>query len=476
MIVVIAQTLRTPKKAATPTTAPWRALPVVLLAQFLAVADFFIVNVALPSIDHALHAGPAALQFVVAGYGLAYASSLVAGGRLGDAYGRRRLMRTGMAAFTVASAVCGLAPNAGLLIAARVAQGIAAGAMTPQVLATIQANFAGYDRQRALGFFGATTGAGTVAGQLLGGILVQADLFGLGWRPVFLLNVPLGLAGLVAARLVPQTRAAAPVPVDRRGAVLLGAAILLLLVPVSVGREQGWPVWCWAMLAGAPVIAAAFWGDQRRAERAGRAPLLPPSLVGLPGFRRGLFAALLLFPCFGGFMLVTAVTLQDGRGFTPLVAGLSLVPLALAFLVLSLSARRIVDRFGLRAMVAGAGVLTAGMSLFAIQAQRGYDHLTALSLVPAMALIGAGSAVVMVPLFGTILAAVPVSMAGAASGVLTTTQQAGLALGAGGIGTLFFTLVDGYGWRTATVGSLWTAVGLAVATMLATARISISVL
>jgi MFS family permease len=345
--------------------------------------------------------------------------------------------------------------------------------MTPQVLATIQANFFGYDRQRALGFFGATLGSGTVAGQLLGGVLVQADLFGLAWRPVFLLNVPLGLAGLAASRLVPQTRAATPVPVDRRGAVLLAAAILLLLVPVSVGREQGWPAWCWAMLAGAPVIAAVFWRDQRRAERAGRAPLLPPSLLGLPGFRRGLCAVLLFFPYFGGFMLVTAVTLQDGRGFSPLTAGLSLVPLALAFLVLSLCARRIVGRFGRRAIVASAGVLTAGLLLFAIQVQRGYDHLSALNLAPAMALIGAGSAGVMVPLFATVLAAVPGSVAGAASGVLTTTQQAGLALGASAIGSLFFTLVDRYGWRAATVVSLLAAAGLAAATMVATARISI---
>jgi predicted MFS family arabinose efflux permease len=264
--------------------------------------------------------------------------------------------------------------------------------------------------------------------------------------------------------LVPQTRAATPVPVDRRGAALLAATILLILVPVSVGREQGWPFWCWVMLPAAAGTAMLFGWDQRRAERTGRAPLLPPSLLRQAGFRRGLATELLFFPSFGGFMLVTAVTLQDGIRMSPLMAGLALAPLAVVFLVVSLHIRRFTARLGRRTIPIGAVLLTAGLALFAAQAHWGYAGLSALSLIPTMALLGAGNALVMVPLFGTILAAVPPASAGAASGVLTTTQQVGLALGAGTVGSLFFGLQSATGWAPATAVSLLATTALAATT------------
>jgi MFS family permease len=434
------------------------------LAQFLSVLDFFIVNVALPDIDHSLRAGPAALEFVVAGYSLTLACTLVAGGRLGDAYGRRRVFTAGVAGFTLASALCGLAPTAGTLIAARALQGFAAGVMVPQVLATIQAGFQGHDRQRALGVFGAVTGSACVAGQLLGGVLVSADLAGTGWRPIFLVNVPVGLAALAASRVVPESRAAGASRVDLRGAVLLAATLLALLVPLATGREAGWPAWCWASFAAVPVLGALFWADQRRTEHRGGNPLLPPSLFDQSGMRRGLPVALLYFPCFGGFMLITAVTLQSGRGMSALDDGLALVPFAAVFLVTSLVARNLVARYGRATIVAGALCYAAGNGVFAAEAWWGYGSLDGVRLLPAMLLIGFGCALILVPLFGLVLGAVAPQVAGAASGVLTTTQQSGLALGVGTLGTLFYALLGHGAWRAATTWTLVAVAALALAT------------
>ena len=213
-------------------------LVAVLLGTFLPMTDFFIVNVALPTIDTDLHASPGMLQLVVAGYAIDYALLLVVGGRLGDGFGRRRLFMAGMAAFTLTSLACGLALTPGLLVGARVLQGVASAMMLPQVLSTIQATTAGDSRSRALGLYGATGGLAVVAGQLLGGLLVSANIAGLGWRPIFLVNVPVGVVGLVlAARFVPDTRSDAPAPVDKAGTVLLGGALLCLLVPLTEGRS-----------------------------------------------------------------------------------------------------------------------------------------------------------------------------------------------------------------------------------------------
>jgi MFS family permease len=471
VVVMTTAMLTTSASAPAKARTPWRALPIVLLAQFLSVLDFFIVNVALPDIGRTLRAGPAALQFVVAGYGLAFACCLVAGGRLGDGYGRRRVFTLGVAGFTVASALCGLAPDAGALIAARVLQGVAAGAMVPQVLATIQATFTGADRQRALGLFGAVIGSACVAGQLLGGVLVSADIAGNGWRPIFLVNVPVGVLALLVSRAVPDSRAPGRARIDARGAALLAVTLLALLVPLAVGRQEGWPVWCWVSLAATPVLAGLFWTDQRRTERRGGSPLLPPSLMAQSGMRRGLPLALLFFPSFGGFMLTTAVTLQTGRGMSALDAGLALAPLALSFLATALVAKHVVARFGRATVAAGGLGFAAGLVLFAAQAWRGYPSIDGLSLVPAMMLIGVGTALVMVPLFGVILAAVPAAVAGAASGVLTTTQQSGLALGAGTLGTLFYGLLGAGDWRGATIGTL-----LAEAALVLTAAVAAGLL
>jgi len=415
----------------------------MLVGTFLFATDAFIVNVALPTIGRTLHAPPALLELTVAGYVAAYACCLVAGGRLGDAFGRRRMFMIGMTGFVIASAGCGLAPTAELLVGARLIQGVTAAAMVPQVLATVQALFHGPDRQRALGVFGAVIGSATVAGQVLGGAIVSADIAGLAWRPAFLINVPIGLVGLAfAARLIPETRAGRALRLDLPGAALLAMSVLLVLLPMSLGRDLGWPPWTWAALALAPFAWALFVYVQARMERAERGPLLPPSLLALPGMRRGLIAALAFFLQVGGFMITTAVTLQSGLGLAPLAAGLMLIPYALGFLSGSLAAQRLAARIGRWIVTGGGALLAVGLLAFAAEAYTGYAGLSETRLLVPLVLIGVGQASVMIPLFGVVLTGIPGDLAGVASGVLTTTQQTGIALGTAVLGTLFFGVAD----------------------------------
>ncbi|WP_435612574.1 MFS transporter [Streptomyces sp. bgisy159] len=427
----------------------------VLLAAALPLVDFFIVNVALPTIGRDLGAGESLLELVVAGYGVAYAVLLVLGGRLGDLFGRRRFFLGGMAAFGVTSLACGLAPDAWSLVAARIAQGAASAAMLPQVLATIQAATSGPRRARAMSLYGATAGLSMVAGQVLGGLLVAADLWGTGWRLVFLVNVPVVVLGLAfATRTVPETRSRRPEPVDGPGTVLLAVALLALLVPLTEGRAAGWPLWTWLSLAVFPVATGAFFAVERRADRAGRTPLVPPSLFTLVTLRRGLVMILPFSIGFSGFMFVVAVALQQGAGLGPVAAGLALAPLAVAFFFTSLAGPRLVARHGTRVITAGALLQGLGLALIALAAWRSWPDLGVLGLLPGGAVAGAGQALQLPVLYRIVLSEVPTARAGVGSGVMTTTQQASLALGVATLGTLFLTLTPHTGMRDALLTTL----------------------
>ena len=427
----------------------------VLLAAALPLVDFFIVNVALPTIGTDLAAGESVLELVVAGYGVSYAVLLVLGGRLGDLFGRRRLFLVGMAAFGLTSLACGLAPGAWSLVAARVAQGASAAAMLPQVLATIQATTTGPRRAKAMGLYGATAGLAMVAGQILGGVLVAADIAGTGWRSVFLVNVPVVLAGLVPAfRVVPETRSPRPEPVDVPGTFLLAASLLTLLVPLTEGRAAGWPLWTWLSLAAFPLVTAAFFAVERRADREGRTPLVPPSLFALTSLRRGLLLVLPFSIGFSGFMFVIAVALQQGAGLSPVAAGLALAPLAVVFFVFSLLGPRLVARYGTRVVTAGAALQGVGLALMALAAWRFWPHLGFVELLPGAAVAGAGQALQLPVVYRVILSEVPPARAGVGSGVMITTQQSALALGVATLGTLFLSLVPGMGMRNALVTTL----------------------
>ncbi|MGV9452789.1 MFS transporter [Streptomyces sp. NPDC003635] len=460
------------RATAAPPTLGGLGLFTVLLGAALPLIDFFIVNVALPTIGHDLAASESVLELVVAGYGVAYAVLLVLGGRLGDLFGRRRLFLGGMAAFGITSLACGLAPTAWTLVAARVAQGAASAAMLPQVLATIQSATAGPRRAKAMGLYGATAGLSMVAGQILGGILVAADLAGTGWRSVFLVNVPVVVLALfLAVRAVPETRSARPEPVDGPGTVLLAAALLTLLVPLTEGRAAGWPLWTWLSLAAFPFAAAAFYAVERGADRRGRTPLVPPSLFALTSLRRGLVMILPFSIGFSGFMFVIAVALQEGAGLGPVPAGLALLPMAVSFFAVSLAGPRLVARYGVRVVTAGAVLQGVGLGLLALTAWRSWPDLGLLTLLPGAAVAGAGQAPQLPVLFRIVLSEVPPARAGVGSGVMITAQQSALALGVATLGTLFLSLVPGLGMRDALVVTLLVQLATVVLTALLSLRL-----
>ncbi|MER5637339.1 MFS transporter [Kitasatospora sp. NPDC002227] len=451
-----APTAASPSAAATPTpltiSLSVAGLVTVLLGAFLPMLDFFIVNVALPTIDRDLGAGPAVLELVAAGYGIAFAVLLVLGGRLGDTFGRKRLFIAGAGAFAVTSLLCGIAPTAWTLVAARAAQGASAALLLPQVLATITAIGHGPQRARALSIYGAVGGISVVIGQVLGGMLVAADLFGSGWRAVFLLNVPFALLTMVLAYFfVPETRSPQAARVDLPGTVLLTATLLSLLVPLMEGRAMGWPLWSWLLLGASPFLGAAFLLTERRIEQRseqtsdGRMPLVPLTLLRIPEMRRGLGIALPYFTGFGGFMFVVAVMLQQGLRLGPVAAGWALVPMAVGYFSASLSGPRLISRFGSRVITVGAVVQGLGLAALVATVLADWAHFSALRMLPGVALAGIGQGLIGTPLFRVVLSKVPVARAGVGSGVLATTQQSSLALGVATLGTLFVSLAPTLG-------------------------------
>ncbi|MDF3141087.1 MFS transporter, partial [Streptomyces sp. T21Q-yed] len=294
-----------------------------------------------------------------------------------------------------------------------------------------------------------------VAGQILGGVLVAADIAGTGWRSVFLVNVPVVLVGLfLAARAVPETRSQHPEPVDGPGTVLLAVSLLTLLAPLTEGRAAGWPLWTWLSLAAFPFAAGAFYAVERRADRQGRTPLVPPSLFELTSLRRGLVMIVPFSIGFSGFMFVIAVALQQGAGRGPVAAGLALAPMAVVFFFVSLAGPRLVARYGTRVVTAGAAIQAVGVALMALAAWRSWPDLGLVELLPGAAIAGAGQALQLPVVFRIVLSEVPAARAGVGSGVMITTQQSSLALGVATLGTLFLSLIPTLGMQDALVTTL----------------------
>src|SRR5215831_505665 len=417
----------------------WAPLPVVLIAPFMVVLDFFIVNVAIPSMQSRLHAGSVAVEWVIAGYGLTFAIGLITGGRLGDRFGRRRMFSLGLLLFTLASAACGLASTPSLLAGARIAQGLAAALLMPQALAILGVVYEGARRVQAFSIYGMALGLAAVSGQLIGGALIQADPAGLGWRTVFLINIPIGIAGLVLApRLVPESRADGTPGLDLTGAALVTVALTAIVLPLIEGRSHGWPTWTWATLAASPFLLYGFASHQRRLGRRGGDPLLHPKLFRERAFTVGLIAQLTFFSSMASFFLVFALYLQQGRGLDPLQAGLVFTIMATAYVVASARAPQLTVRLGRKLPVMGAVVLAAGHGLLAATVlDVGTGHTVAF-LVPALVLIGTGMGLVLTPLTSTVLANLTPATAGAASGALSTMQQIGNALGVAITGLIFY--------------------------------------
>jgi MFS family permease len=410
----------------------------LLAGAFLPIMDFFITNVALPSIDASLKASAPDLELVIAGYGVAYAALLVLGGRLGDRFGRHRLFLGALVGFIVTSAMCGFAPTVGVLIAARIVQGATAALLVPQVLATFHHTLEHERKARALALYGATSGIAAVVGQLVGGLLVNADIAGASWRPIFLVNVPIGLVVLlVAVRIVPKTRADHPIGIDLPGTVLFAATLTAVLVPLTEGHSLGWPWWTWAMIGLATVVGAITLVVERRAEQRGQIPLLPPSLLRLPSMSRGLAMVFAFSIGFGAFMFVFALTIQNGLHADALHGGLAILPMAALFFLGSLFAPRLIGRFGRAALSIGAVIQVAGLATLVAVVMRAWPHVSLWDMAGPLALAGAGQSMLFAGLFRSVLADVPTHLGGVGGGVLITLQQSGLALGVATLGTLY---------------------------------------
>lgn len=417
----------------------WTTLAVVLVAVFMDLLDVSIVSVALPAIATDLDASPAILQWTVAAYTLGLGAGLITGGRLGDLHGRRRMFLAGLTAFVLFSAACALAPSAGVLVAARGLQGLAAAIMIPQVLAIVRVAFDDVERPKALGAYGAVVGLASVAGPLLGGLLVDADLFGLGWRAIFWVNVPVGLVGIaIGLRTLPESRDAGAHGLDIPGAVLGTTAVVLLLYPLVQGRELDWPAWVFGLMAAAVPVLLAFIVRQRRLTAAGGSPLLDLSLFGDRRFVAGLGAALLFFGAIGAFFLVLVVYLQNGTGRSAFDTGLILVPYALGSLLTSGVSVKLAARAGRALLVGGALMLAAanGLLLFFLDASAGNPSY--LQLAGPLLLGGLGLGLAAPPLTGVVLSAVNPRVAGAAAGLLNTVIQLGSATGVAVLGVVFF--------------------------------------
>ncbi|WP_037345574.1 MFS transporter [Sciscionella sediminilitoris] len=432
-------------------------------AILVPMMDAFIVNVALPTIAAELPAGATALELVIAGYGIAFTVLLVLGGRLGDRFGRRRILLLGLLGFTASSLLCGLAGNAPMLIAARLAQGAFAALIPPQVLGTIQAATSGPRRTRAISRYSAVTGISATLGLVLGGLLLHLDLGGTSWRSLFLINIPIGLVlAVLIRRTVPETRAGEPAGIDGKGTVLLAGLLLALLVPFSFGQGSGWPIWSLLLLVAAVPLALVLWRTERAVTATGRLALLPPALLGEPRVYRGLLLLAPFLAAGAGFLYAFPITVQGGLGLSPLASGLAVAPMSLAFFLGSYGVPRLVRVLGPRILGAGTLVQAGGLALVACVFWFWSGQPPGLAIVPGMILIGLGQALAISGTNTLVLAAVPTELGGVGGGILITAQQAAMALGTALLGGVYTESAHSNGFVPAFVLVMIVQIGIAL--------------
>jgi EmrB/QacA subfamily drug resistance transporter len=418
--------------------------------------DGTVVNVAAPSIHRELHTSSTALQWIVGGYPLALAVGLLIGGRLGDRFGRRRMFLIGMIGFTAASALCGLAPTTGVLIAARLVQGLAGAMMIPQGLGVIREVFPADELPKAFGLFGPVMGSAALLGPIIGGGLVSLNLLAGAWRPVFLINVPLGLLGTVGAnRLLPRISVRHVERLDLVGALLAAVASLAVIYPLIEGRALGWPAWTYASIAGGVVLFAVFAGHLLRLRRLGRDPLVEPSIFAHRGYSAGALVLMLYFGAMIGVVLALTLFLQLGEGYSAIHAGLTMAPFALGTAISAPVGGGLVDRVGGRMLVQLGGLVSllanAGLALILSST----SHVSTWGLAGPLLVWGIGMGLFIVPAFDTIIAAVSDAETGSASGALNAIQQLGGAIGVAVLGTIFFSALRHHGFAVSLRDTVW---------------------
>ncbi|ORT56061.1 MFS transporter [Streptomyces sp. CB03238] len=442
----------------------WAALVVVLIAAFMDAVDVTVVHIAIPDIQADTAASMSQIQWITGGYALAYALGLITGGRLGDLFGRKKVFLLGVAGFTLTSLVCGIAGGPEVLLAGRIAQGAMAALMVPQVLSIIHVTFPTNERGKVFGVYGAVMALGTLAGPLVGALLVQWNLFDLAWRPIFLVNLPLGVAGLLAGwLLIRESKGERAQRLDGVGVVLATVGLLMLVLPLTQGRELGWPVWTYVSMAGSLPVLALFMAWERRLTRRGGSPLVVLSLFTRRSFTGGQSVQLLFGLASGVFFLAWTLYLQLGLGFSPLKAGLSGMPLSAAMMAgAGLSMQVLVPRFGRRALQGGALLAVAGMLLFVVFATRYGQDITLWQTMVPLIPMGLGMGLIIAPLTDLILSEVPHEHAGSASGLTNTTMQLGQAVGVALSSVVFFghlgpgdPATQAHAMPDAFTGSLW---------------------
>ncbi|MFI0981295.1 MFS transporter [Streptomyces sp. NPDC021093] len=438
-----------PATDAAPATSPtdrrrWFALAIVMTAAFMDLVDVTIVNIAIPSIQGSLGATFSAIQWITAGYALAFAAGLITGGRLGDIYGRKRLFLIGMGGFTLASALCGFAANPDVLVASRILQGATAALMVPQVLSIVHATFPAHERGKVFGLFGAIVGLGAVTGPLLGALLTEWNLFGLEWRPIFLINLPVGIAGLILGRkFITESKAPRALRLDLPGVVLVTLALLALIYPLTRGRELDWPLWGYLSMAGSLVVLAVFVAYERWKTRRDGSPLVELSLFKVKSFAAGI-AVQLTFGVFSGiFFMVWTLYMQIGLGWSALRAGVTGIPFSIAVSVAAgISVQKLVPRFGRKVLQTGALTMAAGLLLYIWEADHFGKEISSWQMALPLIVMGLGMGLIVAPLTDAVLSEVPKEHAGSASGLINTTGQTGNAFGIGLVSVVFFGIVD----------------------------------
>lgn len=442
------------------------ALAVIGCVMVMDILDLTIVNVAIPTLQTRFGASDAAAQWLVAGYASVFAILIASGGRLGDIFGYRRVLMAGLACFIVASVLCGLAPDSNWLVAARLAQGAAAALMLPQISSLVQILYLPHERVAALGMFGILGGAAAAAGPVIGGLLIGADLFGLGWRPIFLINLPVGLLVFVAAAvLLPDKRSKHAPRVDVPGTALVTLLLGALIVPLVQGRQLGWPIWSLASLASVPILlTVTIWYSQARMARDGSA-LLIPALFQERSFALGLVLIALFQATMAGLLFTLTLVLQNGAGFSAQSVGMVHAPFAIgAALGIGLLSRKALPRLGPRLVSIGA--VTMGCALIVINVQLAHSADLA-ALMPAMGVMGLGMGALSGPLPPIALSEVDIAYAGAASGTMKAVQEAGGALGVAVIGGAYLMLARSEPFRAFAIAEFVELGLLALIAMLA---------
>ena len=431
--------------APTPYRYRWVALFVILAVEVMDLLDALVTNIAGPSIRVELGGSYSLIQWLGATYTLAMAIGLLTGGRLGDIYGRRRMFLIGAAGFTLASLACGLAQTPAELIGGRAVQGLFGAVMLPQGLGMIKQMFNQAEQATAFGAFGPVMGLSSVGGPILAGWLVDADYFGAGWRMIFFINLPLGIFAVIGAiRFLPEFRSERAPRLDLLGVVLAAGGAFLLLYPLVQGRELGWPVWCFVLLAAGVVIFGLFAVYESRRERYQLDPLVTPSLFRKRAFTGGLAVGLVFFASLIGTGLVFTFYLQIGLGYSPLKAGLTTLPQALGTVAgFVVAGAGLGEKMGRKLLLIGTVVMMVGTVGFAFTVRQSGPDITPYHLIPAMVLLGAGMGLAMAPFFNIVLAGVDDEETGSASGALTSVQQLGGAFGIAVLGTIFFAILPG---------------------------------